>query len=196
MYLTRKQKEELVIELYFNQNKTYREIAKEVKMSLRDIQRIVGEEVDRRQSGQSLVKSSQALALFLKNKSPIDVAIELNMPPEDVTELYEEYLRLNKPYDLCKIYEEMKGCLDSFLKLYRMIIESGMGIQEVMYTVIIANYGLPSVEQRYKTLQNKVNDLEFRKQSLEQENDTLRSDVQYYSSVLEEERMGATKSPL
>ena len=49
-----------------------------------------------------------------------------------------------------------------------MIIESGMGIQEVMYTVKIANYDLPSVEQRYKTLHNKVNDLEFRKQSLEQ----------------------------
>ena len=59
----------------------------------------------------------------------------------------------------------MKGCLDSFLKLYRMIIESGMGIQEVMYTVIIANYGLPSVEQRYKILHNKVNDIVFRKQS-------------------------------
>jgi DNA-directed RNA polymerase specialized sigma subunit len=29
MFLTRKQKEELVIELYFNQSKTYREIAKE-----------------------------------------------------------------------------------------------------------------------------------------------------------------------
>ena len=66
MYLTRKQKEELVIELYFNQNKTYREIAKEVKMSLRDIQRIVGEEVDRRQSGQSLVKSSQPSPFFSK----------------------------------------------------------------------------------------------------------------------------------
>ena len=63
-----------------------------------------------------------------------------------------------------------------------------MGIQEVMYTVKIANYDLPSVEQRYKTLLNKVNDLEFRKQSLEQRNDTLRRDLQYYSSVLEEER--------
>ena len=143
MYLTRKQKEELVIELYFNQNKTYREIAKEVKMSLRDIQRIVGEEVDRRQSGQFLVKSSQAYALFLKNKSPIDVAIELNMREKEVTELYEEYLRLDKPYDLCKIYEETKGRLDSFLELYRMIIESGMGIKEVTYTVKIANYNLP-----------------------------------------------------
>jgi hypothetical protein len=90
-------------------------------MSLRDIPRIGGEEVDRRQSGKFLVKSSQALALFLKNKSPIDVAIELDMPPKEVTELYEEYLRLNKPYNLCKIYEESKGCLDSFLKLYSRV---------------------------------------------------------------------------
>ena len=40
-----------------------------------------------------------------------------------------------------------------------------MGIQEVMYTVKIANYDLQSVEWRYKTLQDKVNDLEFRNQS-------------------------------
>jgi DNA-directed RNA polymerase specialized sigma subunit len=48
MYLTRKQKEELVIELYFSQNKTYRKIAKEAKVSLRDIHRIIGEESDPR----------------------------------------------------------------------------------------------------------------------------------------------------
>jgi hypothetical protein len=69
-----------------------------------------------------------------------------------------------------------------------MIIESGMGIKEATYTVKIANYNLPSVEWRYKILQNKVSDLEFRKQSLEQENDKLRSDLQYDSSVLEGER--------
>lgn len=102
MFLTRKQKEELVIDLNFNQNKTYRYIAKEVKMSLRDIQRLVGEEADRRQGGQSLVQSSQAYALFHKGKSPIDVAIELNMREKEVTVLYVEYLRLNKPYDLWK----------------------------------------------------------------------------------------------
>jgi hypothetical protein len=76
--------------------------------------------------------------------------LDLHRPASytEVTELYEEYLRLNKPYDLCKIYEETKGCLDSFLKLYIMIIESGMGIKEVTYTVKIANYNLPSVEWR------------------------------------------------
>jgi hypothetical protein len=79
MYLTRKQKEELIIEIYFNQNKSYRKIAKEVKMSFRDIQRILGEEVDRRQSDQFLVKSSQAYALFHTRKRPYYVAIELNM---------------------------------------------------------------------------------------------------------------------
>lgn len=53
--------------------------------------------------------------------------IELNMREKEVTELYFEYLRLNKPYELCKIYEETKGHLDSFLTLYKMTVESRMG---------------------------------------------------------------------
>jgi hypothetical protein len=97
MYLARKQKEELVIELYFNQNKTYREIAKEAKVSVRDIHRIIGEECDRRQRGQFLVESSQAYALLYNGKSPYNVAIELNMRQKEVTALYVEYLKLNKP---------------------------------------------------------------------------------------------------
>jgi hypothetical protein len=143
MYLTRKQKEELVIELYFNQNKTYREIAKAVKMSLRDIHRIIGEESDRRQRGQFLVESSQAYALFYNGKSPYDVAIELNMLQKEVTKLYVEYLRLNKPYELCKIYDETKGYFDSFLTFYKMTVDSGMCIQEVVKAAKISNCNLP-----------------------------------------------------
>jgi DNA-directed RNA polymerase specialized sigma subunit len=39
--LTRKRKEELVLDLYFNQNKTYPEIAKIARMSPRDIKPII-----------------------------------------------------------------------------------------------------------------------------------------------------------
>ena len=35
--LTRQEKEKLVLELYYNQGKTYAEIAKEARISLRDI---------------------------------------------------------------------------------------------------------------------------------------------------------------
>ena len=39
--LSRKEKEELVLDLYFNQNKNYRQITQEARMSPRDIEEIV-----------------------------------------------------------------------------------------------------------------------------------------------------------
>jgi hypothetical protein len=38
---TRREREEHVLDLHFNQNKNYRQISKEVKMSLRDIGEIL-----------------------------------------------------------------------------------------------------------------------------------------------------------
>ena len=39
--LSKKEREERVLDLHFNQNKNYRQIAKELKMSVRDIGEIV-----------------------------------------------------------------------------------------------------------------------------------------------------------
>jgi chromosome segregation ATPase len=63
-----------------------------------------------------------------------------------------------------------------------------MCIQEVVKAAKISNCNLPSMERRYATLLSEVNVLEFRKQRLEQEIDKLRSDLQYYSSALEQQR--------
>jgi hypothetical protein len=100
-------------------------------MSLRDIPRIVGEEVDRRQSGKFLVKSSQALALFLKNKSPINVAIEVNMREKEVTELYEslvKYFRNNDP-----TYQNIKKSLED--KATKIFSNSKSLLQKVATTL-------------------------------------------------------------
>jgi hypothetical protein len=89
------------------------------------------------------------------------------MRQKEVTELYVEYLRLNKPYELCMIYDETKGNLDSFLTFYKMTVDSGMCIQEVVKAAKISNCNLPSMERRYATLLSEVNVLQFRKQRLE-----------------------------
>ena len=41
LVLSKKEREEHVLDLHFNQNKNHRQIAKEMKMSLRDIGEIV-----------------------------------------------------------------------------------------------------------------------------------------------------------
>ena len=49
--MTRKEKEELVVDLYFNQNKTVREIAKIARMSPRDITEIKSRKIQEKETG-------------------------------------------------------------------------------------------------------------------------------------------------
>lgn len=72
--VTREQ-EDRVIDLRFNHHKTYREIAKEVKISNRDSEKIVNAEYDRREHRRSAAISSRAFALFRQEKQPMDVAM-------------------------------------------------------------------------------------------------------------------------
>ena len=95
--MTRQERERLVRELY-NQGKTYREIAKEVRISPRDIGVILNkviegqktegnEEQDNTDSEKNqnqeqqphLPLSSQAYKLFSDRKTPLEVAIALNL---------------------------------------------------------------------------------------------------------------------
>jgi hypothetical protein len=77
--LTRREKEELVLDLYFNQNKTYRQIAEEVRMSPRDIGEIVKRASEEKERQEHKSVSTQAYELFSKDKTPVQVAIILNM---------------------------------------------------------------------------------------------------------------------
>ncbi|HZB15888.1 MAG TPA: hypothetical protein VE445_01880 [Nitrososphaeraceae archaeon] len=93
--LTRQERERLVLEFY-NQGKTIREIAKEVRMSFRDIGVILNkaaaekrteeikqqddaEENREQEEQQHLSLSTQAYKLFSDRKTPLEVAIELNL---------------------------------------------------------------------------------------------------------------------
>jgi hypothetical protein len=99
-----------------------RGIAKITHMSFRDIGNIIHEqekkqEVKERQAQQQY--SSQAYRLFSERKTPVQVAIELNLRQPDVTTLYAEYLKLTQLDNLYRIYEEIKDDIRYFVNLYR-----------------------------------------------------------------------------
>src|SRR5215207_7736292 len=123
MLLTRQEKEKLVIDLY-NQGKTIRDIAKEVRMSFRDIGAILkkesGEMEEKQDIKKSLSPSAQAYRLFSKDKTPIEVAISLNLSEVETTKYYEEYLDLNQMHDLRMVYDEIGDEIVHFLKLYTL----------------------------------------------------------------------------
>jgi hypothetical protein len=86
-----------------------------------------------------------------------------------VTRFYKEYLKLNQLHDLSIVYQELKGDIIPFLKLYRSAKAAGMSEQHVVNLLRIANSidndnnNLPAVEHRYQKLTQEVNSLEIRK---------------------------------
>lgn len=91
MVLTRQQRERLVLELY-NQSRNTREIAEETRTSFSAIDAILkkADEEKEAQGGeeQKLSLASQAYKLFSEGKTPLRVAIALNLRNSQVTELY------------------------------------------------------------------------------------------------------------
>ncbi|HKG31077.1 MAG TPA: hypothetical protein VKA91_07375 [Nitrososphaeraceae archaeon] len=132
-----------VKELYFDEAKTTREIAKLERMSIRDISGILKEEEARRQKykdqQQQEEKSSKAYELFSKGKTTVEVAVALNLREPEATVLYREYWRLKRLHRLNLIYKETNGKLGPFLKLYQLRMkEKGMSIDQVVNAVEIA----------------------------------------------------------
>jgi len=162
---TKQEREERVLDLYYNQKKNYREIAKLERMCPRDIGLIVNKESKEIESEQSKSKASNAYKMFSEGKSPTDVAIALDLREPEVTKLYTESWRLGKIYDLDHIYQETNGNLAPLLKLYKLMKAEGLKAEDVVRIMKIANDDLPSIEHRYEALKVETDWLEKQKQS-------------------------------
>jgi transposase len=154
--LNRQERQRLVLELY-NQGKTIREIAKEARMSFRDIGVILNKAVEEKAEGlkekheeiQQLSVSSQAYKLFSEGKTPLEVAIALNLKESEATKFYKEYWKLKQLHNLNMVYEETKDDIEPFLRLYRLSKAAGMSARHVTNLLKIANTDLPDIQCRY-----------------------------------------------
>jgi hypothetical protein len=115
--LTRKEREELVLDLYFNQNKTYHEIAKIARISPRDIKPIIDKAINEKERQAHKSLSVQAYELFYKGKTLLEVTIDLNLGLAQATAYYGEYLKLVGLDNITKIYQELQGGVWYFVKL-------------------------------------------------------------------------------
>ena len=200
--LKRQERERLVIELY-NQGKTFREISKEARISPRDIGVILNKAVEEKAEGskqeqdninsknhnqeneQRLSISAQAYKLFSDRKTPLEVAIALNLRESEATKFYKEYWRLKQLHNLNMVYEETKGDIEPFLKLYKLSKAKGMSVKQVVHLLKTANNNLPEIELRYERLRREVNTLEFNKQ---QSHRTMA----YFNNQIETQRKALT----
>jgi transposase len=194
MSIIKQDRQKLVLDLY-NQGKNIREIAQEARMSFRDIGSILnkadeGREQDNNDIGnkkqqqeqeqqQQLSLSTQAYKLFSEGKSLIQVAVALNLKESEITRFYKEYCKLNQMHGLNMAYEELKGDIIPFLKLYRSARSAGMNEEHVVNLLRITNDAdnLSAVEHRYNGLKQEVNSLEIIKLNLNNNLQDLKNQI-------------------
>jgi hypothetical protein len=115
------------------------------------------------QEQQNLSLSAQAYKLFSDRKTPLEVAIALNLGESEVTKFYREYWKLKQLHNLNMAYEELKDDNEPILRLYRLSKVKGMSVKQVVDTLAIANNYLPAIKERFKRLRNDVSMLQFQK---------------------------------
>lgn len=130
--LTKPEKEKRVIELY-EEGKTYREITKEVRISPGDISYIIRKHTGQlsvepekgEQQQQEQTIDTKVFKLFDEGKTPIQVAITLNLPSVDVTWLYTEYQKLIGLQELNQLHKEIGDDIFEFHRTYKFIKAHG-----------------------------------------------------------------------
>jgi transposase len=207
--MTRQERERLVLELY-NQGKTIREIAKEARMSFRDIGVILNKAVEEKTEGskeeqdttknskeheeeQHLSLSAQAYKLFSERKTPLEVAIALNLRESEATKFYKEYWKLKQLHNLNMVYEELRGDIEPFLKLYKLSKRKGMSVKQVVNLLQIANNDLPALEKRFKRLGNDTSTLQFRKRVFERSSYQLNNQIASTTKLLTSYRISCIR---
>ena len=174
--LSNVEKEKLLIDLYYNQRKNVRQIAREARMSFRDIAAILKKKeaaavndgssgtgngivaMDNQQqqigngSSWSNQKSTQAYKLFSEGKKPVEVAIQLCLSEKKATRYYREYWELEGLYELTLLYEERKHYLPSFLKLHNIREREGIDNENDIANVLKYAKELPNLQQYWENL--------------------------------------------
>ncbi len=116
-----------------NEGNTTREIAKDVRISLRSIGQILNKvtgddaEDEKDQKLQSKSDYARAFQMFKDGRHLADVAIELDIKSPTVICYYEDFLKLVNMRRLVSLYNELQDILPLFLQLYRRIKKEGLG---------------------------------------------------------------------
>ncbi|MGB6593068.1 MAG: hypothetical protein WA323_09100 [Candidatus Nitrosopolaris sp.] len=146
--LNREEKEQYVVQLY-KEGRSVREIAKQMHMSFRDIGTItkrLKSEVERErgylEENDDIIsksKTTQAIKLFSEGKNTVDVVIALDLRADEVQAIYRQFWELNDMHELAEVYEEIRPYLSSVLRLHKILNDLGMGEQEIINVLKLAN---------------------------------------------------------
>ena len=150
--MDKKQKEDLVTAL-LEKGETYREITKRAGVSPNTVKAVA----NKMGLDQNTSVSSRALELYVKQKTPLQVAIELDIKAEDAMHLYHQYFMLLGITEFTKVYLQIRDNPWPFVNLVKLTQNSGIRDGEVVELLKIANGYLPRVRLEYDRVKDELN---------------------------------------
>jgi hypothetical protein len=167
MVLTRNQKKELVIKLY-EEGKTTREIAKEVKISPRDIGIITREYNKEPEPDPPKSSRAKAIQLFSEGKDQVYVMKNLDLNYDEVKQYFSEYLSLTKTDSFIMFSEKYERFQALFIRIVERMKRSEL-LETDVYTLIDYLNGFRNLNKHKEQLQHEINCLLLMKKCLEDE---------------------------
>src|SRR5919106_490436 len=150
--MDKKQKEALVLAM-LEKGESYRNIVQKAKVSPNTIKAIS----NRAGLDESTSISSRAFELYVQQKTPVEVAIALNLEAKESIRYHYEYFMLLGCTEFTKVYLEIKNNPWPFINLVKLTQNAGMGDDEVVELLKIANGYLPRVRLEYGRVIDEIN---------------------------------------
>ena len=189
MKLSVDERKKYVIQLH-KKGYTNRQIAQELGMSSRDIVKKLKEnereekEAREREAREKEEKEkkrlfssnrSEALKLYKKGTTPVDVAIKLDISAEEAKTIYHEYCSLTYPFQFLQVYTELNknNSFKDFTDLFHRIKEKGLSIEEAIEGMELIN-DIALLKEEHQDRSNKISNLEKLHDSLIVDNNFLK----------------------
>jgi hypothetical protein len=148
--MDKKQKEAVVLAM-LEKGESYRNIAQKAKVSLNTIKAIS----NRAGLDETTSLSSRAFELYVQQKTPLEVAIELNIEADKAIHYYHEYFKLLGITEFTRVYLEIKDNPLAFVNHFKLCQNARMGEDEVIELLKIANGYLPRIRLEYDRLREE-----------------------------------------
>ena len=199
MYLSKEEKERRIIDLYYNQGKTYHEIVKELKVSPNYVSAVLKKheeeenaaavtKIKHEQQENKTSKEVASFKLFSEGKNTIEVAIELKLSEEEVTQFYKGFLKLKGLYKFSIIYKKYIHHIPRLLKLCRQAEKEGVSIEQLLKLSELAAdnnpVGLSQLEKLRQWYLSQLHEMETERRKMETQLHRMKEEKEKYENVL------------
>jgi transposase len=175
--LNKFEKEQKVIELHSKEGKTLKEIAKIVKMSFRDISKIIKAyerkitlQAKRGESNQSTQPkkpsiSSQAFILFKEGKQIDEVKVLLDIPCKLAIRYWRAYLKAIRMFESFEFYLEHSYDIPTFLSIDNYMKRNNVFGKDIL-KVLKTSTDIDILNKTYYNLKSEIKNLELKRMYL------------------------------